>query len=308
MVILESPGVMPWRGNGSTGVVTDSAAPGHPPKLYGSEESKLRWLKHLSLAHDDAALSEILEEFGPEGYGIYWLMLEHLAAGIEKESDAVPSRIHSVVKWSQICHSSVRRFRSFAQRSNELHLINIQTTKYRLQIHSPNLLKYRDEYSKKSRQTPVQIRTDRDKNRERVDPEPEIFASPAEIRKRAVSDSLVRSLDPGNNPLTVEELETAWDRHKKHRGEQPRSLVFSMVVSRNGKFDLERFRDRHPRWCEHWDAKDWQFCSLSFWDWIEAGMPEPPQRTQTREEAQNESSSDRLIRVAEERVRRTGKL
>lgn len=31
----------------------------------------MRWFKHLSNAYDDEAMSELLDEFGPAGYGIW---------------------------------------------------------------------------------------------------------------------------------------------------------------------------------------------------------------------------------------------
>ena len=129
----------------------------------------MRWFKHLTLAHDDTAIAVVLELFGPEGYGIYWLMLEHVAAGIEKNSVLIPSRTHSAVEWSKICACSARRLRQFCEKATELRLICAQTAPDlrrfssrrvadRLQIDIPKLLKYRDEYSKKSGQTPVQDR------------------------------------------------------------------------------------------------------------------------------------------------------
>jgi hypothetical protein len=125
----------------------------------------MRWLKHLAAAHDDRAICSLLEEFGPAGYGIYWLVLEECAAIIEKNSTAVPSIAHSELKWSHLCHCSVRTFRKWAKRASELGLISCtsiaelvqfssRTRANRLQIDVPKLLKYRDEYSKKSGHTP----------------------------------------------------------------------------------------------------------------------------------------------------------
>lgn len=115
----------------------------------------MRWIKHLSLAHADAAISYILEEYGAEGYGVWWLILEDVAAPMEV-GKMNPIAIHSVVKWAQICHCSVRRFRSIAIRLAEKNLIQLQTEMDRIQIEIPNILKYRDEYSKRSGETPDQ--------------------------------------------------------------------------------------------------------------------------------------------------------
>ena len=115
----------------------------------------MRWLKHLSLAHADEAVAYILEEYGAEAYGVWWLILEDVAAPMET-GKMVPISCHSAVKWSQICHCSVRRFRSIAGRLAEKNLINVQTDIDRIRIEVPNVLKYRDEYSQRSGQTPDQ--------------------------------------------------------------------------------------------------------------------------------------------------------
>jgi hypothetical protein len=121
----------------------------------------MRWLKHLTNAHNDPAISAIIEEFGLAGYGAYWLILEHLAVGVEKDSEAIPSATHSVGKWSHICFCSTRFFRKFAQSATELKLIECRTQAelkqfssrtqaVLLQIDVPKLLKYRDEWSRRS--------------------------------------------------------------------------------------------------------------------------------------------------------------
>src|ERR1019366_9387191 len=99
--------------------------------------------------------------------------MEHLALSIEKDSEAIPSRSHSVIKWAQICHCSTRIFRKFADRAARLKLFECnpiangvqfasRTQADRVQIDLPKLLKYRDEYSKRSGQTTskMESRTD----------------------------------------------------------------------------------------------------------------------------------------------------
>lgn len=121
----------------------------------------MRWLKHLSLAHADEAVSYILEEYGAEGYGIWWLILEDIAAPMET-GKMHPVASHSAVKWAQICHCSVRRFRSIAIRLAEKKLIQFESDMDRIRIEVPNVLKYRDEYSKKSGESPEQDREQRE--------------------------------------------------------------------------------------------------------------------------------------------------
>lgn len=122
----------------------------------------MRWTKHLTMAHADKALAAILEEFGAEGYGVYWLMIEDIAAPMEA-GKMEPIGIHSVVKWSQICNCSARRWRSIVTRMAEKTLIVVQSIDDRIQIEVPNIVKYKDEYSKKSGQTTEQEREQKQK-------------------------------------------------------------------------------------------------------------------------------------------------
>jgi len=182
----------------------------------------MRWIKHLTLAHDDPAICSILEQFGTEGYGIYWLILEHIAIGIEKDSDAIPSRTHSVVEWSKICVCSARRLREFARIATELRLICAQTAPElrqfgsrrvadRLQIDVPNLLKYRDEYSKKSGHTPKQTSNSIQPAREQQEHTAATEADSAPAEKTAAAPgetALARSL--GAFPLTARAVREAF--------------------------------------------------------------------------------------------------
>lgn len=136
----------------------------------------MRWFKHLSMAHDDQAIATLIEEMGPDGYGIYWLLLEHFAAAMPKDCKSVPEITRSIQSWAGICGCKTsRKFAKFSNTAAKLKLIESKTEaelrQYssrmpakRLQICIPNLLKYRDEYSKKSGQDPDKLRRDSKKN------------------------------------------------------------------------------------------------------------------------------------------------
>lgn len=255
----------------------------------------MRWLKHLTDAHNDPAISALTEEFGTEGYGIYWLLLEHVAVGIEKGSDAVPSRTHSVVEWAKICGCSARKLRQFAQRSTELHLISSRTTADlkqfssrmaadRLQIDVPKLLKYRDEYTKNSASLPrARVRTEGESEGNTESEREQITAlaaqAPAPAETAAPETPETPEPHAPGSALSVREFERAWDRHKNysraHR--ETKSAVFQKLASMNGEFSPDIFREHHPAWCEYWERKGWNaFGSVTFLGWIEAGMPMPP--------------------------------
>jgi hypothetical protein len=113
-------------------------------------------MKHLCLAHQDEELELYLEECGLEGYGFWWLLLEHIGAPLEPGSVQC-WQSHSEGKWAQILHVSTRGFRKFSNSLAVRKLILIENFDdsglKRLKISIPNLLKYRDEYTSRSGET-----------------------------------------------------------------------------------------------------------------------------------------------------------
>jgi hypothetical protein len=123
----------------------------------------LRWFKHLAMAHADDAMDALLERHGAAGYGAYWLILEDIAAAIDGQKLS-PEATHSERRWCEIAHLDRRVFRKVLQNFRE-HLLQVsETHDGRIKISVPKLLKYRDEYSKKSGHAPHKLppRTDTD--------------------------------------------------------------------------------------------------------------------------------------------------
>jgi hypothetical protein len=121
----------------------------------------MRWFKHLSAASDDEKIAELIDIHGAEGYGIYWIILEKIAAKMEKGKTTTNCK-YSATKWAKLCGSNVKGMRKFYVTFAELRLMNIKFIENSLKhidIDCPNLLKYRDEYTRKSRHTPDNIPT-----------------------------------------------------------------------------------------------------------------------------------------------------
>jgi hypothetical protein len=119
----------------------------------------MRWFKHLTAAHNDEALAEVLDEFGAEGYGMWWLILEKIAAQMDK-TDRCFAR-YSLKNWSKTCQVSAKKFQKFVSFLSKLEKLSAKKCEKNsnfLIIECPNLLKFRDEYTKKSGQTPERRR------------------------------------------------------------------------------------------------------------------------------------------------------
>lgn len=109
----------------------------------------MRWFKHMTAAHLDGEMDRILEECGAEAYGIYWLVLEDIGTAMEP-GRMDPAAVHSDAKWAQIARVHPRVWRSSKDQLGRK-LLNISPTgDNRVMISVPNILKYKDEYSRKS--------------------------------------------------------------------------------------------------------------------------------------------------------------
>jgi hypothetical protein len=109
----------------------------------------MRWTKHLSRAHKDPKVAELLEIEGIAGFGVYWLLVEEIAEAIGPDSQQAVL-VYSPLVWSQKLYVSVRKCKKILETLQLLQLIDCKSIGKRLQIGIPKLLKYRDEYSKKS--------------------------------------------------------------------------------------------------------------------------------------------------------------
>lgn len=106
---------------------------------------------------DDEKLSELIAECGLEGYGFWWRLLEIVAAQMAK-NDEKCSAAYPLSQWSRLLYCHHHRVSKYV---GKLGVIGIVTVGYessngtsKIRVTIPNLLKYRDEYTKKSGQAP----------------------------------------------------------------------------------------------------------------------------------------------------------
>lgn len=248
----------------------------------------MRWFKHLSMAHADPALCTLLEMMGPEAYGIYWLLLEHFAAVMEKDCITVPELTHSEIKWAQICSSSARKFRNFAETAAKLKLIESSSEAElkqfasrmpanRLRICIPKLLKYRDEYSRKSGHSPDKLpaRTDTDTDTDTEEKKKEEPPVPQATK--------ADKTEPFNPPEWVDsEIWSAYLDVRKAKKAAKTTRAWNLVLR-----ELEKFR------AEGYDANEILSASVrSNWtDVYRPKTPPPKPKTVYREMTEEEAAA-----------------
>jgi HNH endonuclease. len=122
----------------------------------------MRWFKHMTDSHSDEKMAALRSEAGLEGYGFYWFTLEVIAK--QMESGAGKSSVTYPVKfWASLSGVSTRVWKRLAETLAKLDLISVEFSENSATLDCPNLLKYRDEWSRKkgknSGATPEQLRS-----------------------------------------------------------------------------------------------------------------------------------------------------
>jgi len=141
----------------------------------------LKWFRHMAQSGNDEKLSEMISTFGLEGYGFWWRLLEIIAEQMD-ESDKCDAT-HSLIQWSRLLychHHKTSKMFAYIAEVELAYLFVDELTRVvtplvttplthrlpppskqgvtqkngqsKIRVMIPNLLKYRDEYTKKLRQ------------------------------------------------------------------------------------------------------------------------------------------------------------
>ena len=133
----------------------------------------MRWLKHLTAAHLDERLSDLITECGLEAYGFWWLLLEVVAQSVKGDECEIT---YSLPQWSHLLYSHHHKVGKYLGKLHSSGLVVAEKVGSKWTVRIPNLLKYRDEYARKaghlSGQTPDVVRpksidTDREREEEK---------------------------------------------------------------------------------------------------------------------------------------------
>jgi len=115
----------------------------------------VRWFKHRSDAADDESLAAMIDKFGVAAYGIYWIILEKIAA--QMDASGCTSVQYPVKKWQNFTGTSpalLRKVTGFLSEPKNFRsgnaVFSLKNEGNLLEISCPKLLKYRDEYTRKT--------------------------------------------------------------------------------------------------------------------------------------------------------------
>lgn len=118
----------------------------------------MRWVKHMTAAWDDERIAKLVGKGGVEGlaaYGIWWRLIEIIAARVDGKSIQC-SVTYDVTRWSLLLSLRGSHVRHWLEKLALTGVLTAEWVGTEITVTIPKLLKYRDEYSKKSVQGPVQ--------------------------------------------------------------------------------------------------------------------------------------------------------
>jgi uncharacterized phage protein (TIGR02220 family) len=117
----------------------------------------MRWFKHMTLTRSDERVAAYVSECGMEGYGFFWVVLETVALSMDKTGKCdVYYPLTYWVTQGQLHRTKIFRYLT-ALKSHGLLMVDFSGGMVLVKV--PNLLKYRDEYTKRSGQTPDKLPT-----------------------------------------------------------------------------------------------------------------------------------------------------
>lgn len=117
----------------------------------------MRWVKHLTSSRQDEKLARLIAAHGLAAYGLWWAVVEVVAERVERDSQ--PTVTYPVSVWSHRLSLRGSHIRSAMAKLVVSGLVTTEWNRSELTVTIPNLLKYRDEYSRKSGHAPDIVRT-----------------------------------------------------------------------------------------------------------------------------------------------------
>lgn len=115
----------------------------------------MKWFKHDTDARESEKMMPLIQEFGLLGYARWFILLEIIAEKMDK-TDRCHVRYPSL-KWGKLLQLKQKKLEIFLELCENSLETKIERSGLFIKISVPNLLKKRDEYSKKSRYSPKNV-------------------------------------------------------------------------------------------------------------------------------------------------------
>lgn len=114
----------------------------------------MKWFKHFSTARNDERISRLEDKTSLEGYGFYFKLLEIVGEAMD-ETDK-HDVTYSLSRWGRQINITSKKFLFLLQCCSDVGLITVQRHSDNINVKIPNLLKFRDNYTKNLQATSKQ--------------------------------------------------------------------------------------------------------------------------------------------------------
>ena len=115
----------------------------------------MRWVKHLTATRRDEKVARMISLHGYRSYGIWWAVIETVAENFDGKN---PSLTYPLTTWSHLLSLRGSHVMSTLLTLGVTGVLTVERHGGDITVTIPNLLKYRDEYSRKSGHSPEIVR------------------------------------------------------------------------------------------------------------------------------------------------------
>lgn len=127
----------------------------------------MKWIKHQTATRRDEKVARLISEGGEKGmalYGLYWMVQEIIAEQMEGPNPNC-SVSYPISVWSHLLVTRGSLVVSTLSRLGATGLVTVERDGCDIRVTNRKLLKYRDEYSRKSGHDPDKVAPDIEQNR-----------------------------------------------------------------------------------------------------------------------------------------------
>ncbi len=299
----------------------------------------MKWIKHMAETRDDEKVARLISIGGHEAYGLWWMVLETIAAGMDKDSQKC-SLNYPISKWAaelNLLPQNVRRqikplvdcgliaatWYPMQQARSEgcstgssSHAVASQqasSAAAMLELSAPNLLKYRDEWSSRTQKTRESLGTKKQLHNTHTEAETD-----TEEKHGAGAPDALSVVPPiGEAELITATAARLCERHPKLRtcgiAEASKQLraILAKIPKAERAAKLAEIDSIHQGWCESesWTKEAGEYAKgLANWLAPTIGrfsMQPPPRASPT---ATGSKSTDAVLELARKNFERTGRI
>ncbi len=148
----------------------------------------MKFLQHMTNARHNRKHAELMAEYGFEGYGLFWFILEEIA---ERYTAGNYGYRYSIKRWADLCRRSEEdlfEFLGFCSHP-EINLLEYEVDGRWLTISVPNIAKYHDNYTRQV----MRERAKKETENTDLQPETNLLHTDCEVTSKQIQSNCVPS-------------------------------------------------------------------------------------------------------------------